>query len=168
MATTNPKPNPKAKSHTDADQDFELWALLHQVRDAVAKARENELRQADISMIKAAVLFFVKNMNGPATPAQISRYLFREPHTISGLLDRMESQGLVRRVRDLQRKNLVRIEVTEKGEEAYRKSREGRKAISKIMSTLSEEEHANLRSYLERLRNKALKEIGVKTRLPFP
>ena len=158
----------RSRARTDADRDFELWSLLHQARDAIARARENELRQADISMIKAAVLFFVKSMDGPATPAKISRYLFREPHTISGLLDRMENQGLVRRVHDLQRKNLVRIEVTEKGDEFYRKTREKRKIISRIMSTLSEEERDNLRVYLEKLRNRALKEIGVKTKLPFP
>ena len=158
----------KRKAKTDADQDFELWTLLHQARDAIARARENELRQADISMIKAAVLFFVKNLDEPATPAKISRYLFREPHTISGLLDRMEGQGLVRRVRDLQRKNLVRIELTEKSEEFYRKTREKRKIIGRIMSTLTQEERDDLRASLLKLRNKALKELGVKTRLPFP
>jgi len=156
------------RGQTDADEDFELWALLHQARDAIARARENELREADISMIKAAVLFFVKSIDGPATPAKISRYLFREPHTISGLLDRMESQGLVRRVRDLQRKNLVRVEVTEKGEDLYHKSREKRKIISKIMSTLTREERTELRASLTKIRNGALKELGVKTRLPFP
>jgi DNA-binding MarR family transcriptional regulator len=159
---------PKAKVETDADQDFELWSLLHQARDTIARARENELRQADISMIKAAVLFFVKSLDGPVTPAEISRVLFREPHTISGLLDRMEAQGLVRRVRDLQRRNLVRIEVTEKGEEFYRRSREKRRIIGKIMSCLTQEERDQLRRSLMKLRNRALKELGVKYRLPFP
>jgi len=158
----------RPRTQTDADHDFELWSLLHQCSDAIARARENELRQVEISMVKAAVLFFVKNMDGPATPAKISRYLFREPHTISGLLDRMESQGLVSRVRDLHRKNLVRIEMTEKGEEFYRKSREKRKIISKIMAVLTEGERDDLWLYLEKLRNKALREIGVKTPLPFP
>jgi len=158
----------KRKVETDADQDFELWSLLHQARDAIARARENELKQADISMIKAAVLFFARNLDEPATPAKISRLLFREPHTISGLLDRMESQGLVRRVRDLQRRNLVRIELTEKGEEFYRKSREKRKIISKIMSALTKKERDDLRSSLTKLRNRALKELGVKRRVTFP
>lgn len=39
---------------------------------------------------------------------------------MSGLLDRMEKQGLVRKVNDLERKNPIRVAVTEKGEEAYR------------------------------------------------
>ncbi len=153
---------------TDADQDFELWSLLHQARDVIAKAREDELKDMDISMIKAAVLFFAKNMEGPPTPAKISRALFREPHTISGLLDRMEAQGLVRRVHDLNRKNLVRVEVTEKGEEYYHRTREKRRVISKIMATLTEEERNELRSTLTKLRNRGLKELGVKYRLPFP
>ena len=161
-------PRMRAKAPTDADHDFELWTLIHQARDSIARARENELRRSDISMIKAAVLFFVKNLEGPVTPAQISRVLFREPHTISGLLDRMESQGLVRRVHDLQRKNLVRIEMTEKGEEFYHLSRQKRVTISKIMSCLGQEERDNLTSSLTKLRNSALKELGVKYQLPFP
>jgi DNA-binding MarR family transcriptional regulator len=168
MARAKGEPRLRRKLETDADEDFETWTLLHQARDAIARARDAELRHADISMIKAAVLFFVKNVDGPVTPAKVARYLFREPHTISGLLDRMEAQGLVRRVHDLERKNLVRIEVTEKGEEIYRKTRERRKIITKIMSVLSEEERRNLKGYLERLRNRGLKEIGVKTRLPYP
>lgn len=162
--TTGNSKRPK----TDADQDFELWSLLHQARDAIAKAREDELKELDISMIKAAVLFFAKNMEGPPTPAKISRALFREPHTISGLLDRMEAQGLVQRVHDLQRKNLVRVEVTEKGNEFYHRTRERRRIISKIMGVLTDQERKELRASLIKLRNKALRELGVKYRLPFP
>jgi len=160
---------PKSRvTAVDADEDFRLWALLHQARDAIARAREHELRQADITMAKATVLFFVKSLDGPVTPAKISRVLFREPHTISGLLDRMEAQGLVRRVRDLDRKNLVRIEVTEKGEEFYHRSREKRQIISKIMSSLSKEEREALWKSLTKLRNSALKELDIKYRPPFP
>lgn len=161
-------PRAKSQTKTDADQDFELWALLHQARDALARTREAELRHADLSMIKAAVLFFAKNLEQPVTPAVMSRALFREPHTISGLLDRMETQGLVRRVHDLQRKNMVRIEVTEKGDELYRQSREDRRVIGKVMSVLTQAERDELQSSLKKLRNRALRELRVPYRLPFP
>ena len=150
-----------------ADRDYKLWVLLHQACDAMIRARENELRPIGISRMQAAVLFIVKAVTAPATPAEISHWLFREPHTVSGLLDRMEKQGLIRRVKDLERKNLIRVVITEKGEEAYQRSRE-MKVIHKILSHLSQKEYDNLWAYLETLRNKALGEIGVGYQLPFP
>ena len=151
-----------------ADRDYELWVLLHQARDTLSAARENETMQFGITIMQAAVLFVVKAIDGPAKPADISRWMLRAPHTVSALLVRMEKQGLVTRTKDLERKNLVRIELTEKGEEALRRSME-LKSVHNIFSCLSQEEHDNLRGYLERLRNKALEEPrGTPTKPPFP
>mgnify|MGYP003681958247 CR=1 FL=1 len=141
--------------------------LLHQTADAIIRARENELRKIGISRMKAVVLFIVKAISGPATPAEIARWLFREPHTVSGILDRMERQGLIRKAKDLERKNMIRVVLTEKGEEAYHRSSEI-KAIRNILSCLSQGEQDNLRAYLETLRKKALKELRVERSLPFP
>lgn len=149
------------------DRDYELWVLLHQACDAMNRARANELRQVGISGAQAAVLFIVKAMKVPATPGEISRWLFREPHTVSGLLDRMEKQGLVRKVKDLERKTLVRVVITERGEEAYRRSTQ-MKVIHKTLSCLSPKERDNLRAYAKTLRNKALGEYAVGYQLPFP
>jgi DNA-binding MarR family transcriptional regulator len=155
------------KTDVAADPDYELWVLLHQATDAIAGAREDELRKFGISMMQAAVLFIVKAIKGPATPAEISRWLFREPHTVSGLLNRMEKQGLVKKVKDLERKNLIRVEITDKGEEGYRRSR-GLQSIHRILSSLSQEERDNLRASLRTLRDKALEEPKPTLRLPFP
>lgn len=149
------------------DRDYELWVLLHQACDAMIRARENALRPVGISRMQAAVLFIVKAVKVPATPAEISRWLFREPHTVSGLLHRMEKRGLVRKVNDLERKNLIRVEITEKGEEAYRRSRE-LKVIRKTLSRLSPKERDNLRAYVKTLRDDALGELGLRHQLPFP
>lgn len=155
------------ETNVASGRDYELWVLLHQACDAMTRARENELKPFAISKMWAGVLFIVKAAKVPATPAEISRWLFREPHTVSGLLNRMEKEGLVRKVKDLERKNLIRVVITEKGEEAYCRSRK-LKAIHKILSCLPQEERDNLRAYLETLRNKALEEVGVRHRLPFP
>jgi len=140
---------------------------MSQACDATRRARENEVREFGISMMQAGVLFIVKAIGERATPAEISRWLFREPHTVSGLLDRMEKQGLVRKVKNLGRKNLIRVVITEKGEEVYQRSRE-MKVIRTTLSCLSPEERNNLRSYLEALRDKALEEPQLGYQLPFP
>jgi DNA-binding MarR family transcriptional regulator len=139
------------------DRDYELWGLLNQASHAMERAREDELRPLGLSMMHAAVLYIVKVATDPVTPAQISRWLFREPHSVSGLLQRMEKQGLVKRAKDLERKNVIRVTLTEQGEEAYRRSTE-MKPIHRIMSHLSPEENDSLRASLKTLRDKALQE----------
>ena len=149
------------------DRDYELWVLLHQTSDIIARARDDELRGFGVSEVQAAVLFVVKNAQVPVTPAEISRWLFREPHTVSGLLNRMVKQGLIKKEKNLERKNLIRVTLTKKGEEAYQRSEEQR-GIQKILSTLSQKERDNLRAHLGKLRSKGLKELGLKRQLPFP
>ena len=155
-------------SYADSDEDFTLWFLLRQACDATLRARDRELSQYDISVEEAAVLFVVQANGERATPSEISRWLFREPHSTSGLIIRMEKDGLVRKLNDLERKNMLRVVMTEKGREAYEKST-ARESIHRIMSSLSQDERQLLRSCLERLRNEALKELRVERKAPpFP
>jgi len=156
------------KSYADSDEDYTLWVLLRQACDAALRARDKELSQYGISVEEAAVLFVVEANGERATPSEISRWLFREPHSTSGLIIRMEKDGLVRKLNDLERKNMLRVVMTEKGREAYEKST-ARESIHRTMSSLSEDERQLLRSCLERLRNEALKELRVERKAPpFP
>lgn len=148
---------------------FELWAALLQAHDTMLRARQNELRGKDVTMMQASVLFIAKSIDVPPTPAEISRWIFREPHTVSALLTKMEKEGLIRKVKDLDRKNLVRIEITDKGEEAYLRSRDRAVVIGEILSCLTPDEARQLQSYLERLRDTALQKLGGrKLSLPYP
>ena len=148
-------------------QYYELWVLLHQTRDAVYKAREKELRPYTVSPEQVAVLNTVQAIGNAATPAEISRWLFRESHSVSGILSRMQKQGLVRRVKDLDKKNLVRVEITERGQQILSQSTK-REVINRIMSTLSPQECQQLRSCLDKLLGKALMELGMERKLVFP
>ena len=149
------------------DEDYDLWLLVAQVRQAMFRARRKELVQYNISPRQAAVLFAIQAIDGKATPAEISRWLFREPHSVSELLSRMEKRGLVRKVKDLKGKNLVRLVLTEKGCEAYYQSTK-RESIHKIKSSLTEEERQQLRSCLQILRDKAVQVLRIEDEMPFP
>jgi len=156
------------KNASDSDQDHTLWMLLRQACDAALRARDRELGQYGISVEEAAVLFVVHATGETATPSEISRWVFREPHSTSALLIRMEKDGLVRKLSDLERKNLLRVVMTEKGREAYQNST-ARGSIHRMMSLLSPDERQQLQSILERIRNEALKELRIERKLPpFP
>jgi DNA-binding MarR family transcriptional regulator len=164
---TQVKNEVKMNSMLSADQDYNLWVLLRQTRDAMVKAREKELEKYGISSIQAAVLFNIQTIGPEATPAEISRRLVREPHSVSGLLNRMEKQGLITRVKDLPKRNMVRVSLTEKGREVYELSTK-RLSMHDTMSVLSEGERSQLWNMLEKLRDKALKLAGIGHELPFP
>jgi len=148
------------KAFLPKDEDYAVWILLGQTREAIYKARQRELKQYNITPRQAAILFSIETLNNNATPAEISRRLLREPHTVSELLSRMERRGLVRRVKDLDRKNMVRIVLTEKGREAYSQSTK-RDSIHRIMSSLSKRGRQEFTSYLKTLRDTALQERGM-------
>jgi DNA-binding MarR family transcriptional regulator len=152
---------------TDIFSDYYLWILFSQTWDAISRARDRELLSKDISERRAALLFIIQLIGHDATPVKISRYLFREPNSISELLDRMEGQGLIKKVKDLDRKNQVRIELTKQGHEYYQTSIVP-KNIPEIMSVLTEEERKLFLSALIKLRKAAIKHIGIHYEVPLP
>ena len=81
----------------DVDQDYKLWVLLHQTSGMIFEARENAVREYDITTMQAEVLFAIQAIGGEATPAQVSRWILRRPHTVTGTLQRMEKMGWVKK-----------------------------------------------------------------------
>ncbi len=149
------------------DKDYELWVLLAQAQEAMYKARQHELRRYNLTPRQSAVLFIIRAIGDKVTPAEISRWLLRESHSVSEIISRMEKQGLLKKVRDLDRKNLVRIELTEKGSEAYNQAiKMG--SIHTIVSALSDEERRQFSSTLKMIRDRAIQESGKELRTPFP
>ncbi len=147
-------------------KDYITWVLLSQTRNALLKARDKELRQYGITAVQAAVLCWIQAIGNSATPAEISRCMLREPHTISRLVDRMVRKGLLSKTKDLERRNLVRVSLTEKGRQAYYHSTKV-KSVHKVVSCLSEEEREQMNLCLKKLRTAQLKELGVKCKLAY-
>ena len=140
------------------DDDYNLIALINQTGHAFSLARTRELSAHGLSMMRAAVLLVLQVRDNNATPTEISQWLLREPHTISALLDRMERDGLIRRYRDLRKRNTVRVAMTEKGRAAYQESLE-RGTFHSVMSVLTDEEREQLRNVMTKLWLRALQEV---------
>ena len=155
------------KKFVSDDKLHELWALFVQTHDVIWRIRQRELTQYNIPISQSAILFIIQLIGNKATPAEISRQLFREPHTVSSCLDRMEKAGLVRRVKDLKRKNMIRVVITKKGHKAYQLIA-NRESTHRLMSILSVEEQQQLWSFLQKLRYHGLKELGMEKNKVFP
>jgi MarR family transcriptional regulator, organic hydroperoxide resistance regulator len=148
------------KFYNYEDDDQDLWLLLTHARYAIFRAREKELQRYGVSPEQVGLLFVVQALGNKATPAALSRHILRQPHTVSALVDRMARRGLVKKVKDLDRKNLVRVVMTEKGQKTYDLSTK-RGPIHRIFASISPEEKKEFRDTLEKLLAKARKEIGL-------
>lgn len=140
------------------DKKYDMWIKLVQTSHCASKARSKELARYGVSNIMAAVLHIVHDSDKKLTLVDLSRRLAREAHSISGLVSRMEKVGLVHKVKDLERKNMVRVKLTKKGHEVYRKTA-GRECIHRMSSALSEAELEQFISYLDRIREAAYREL---------
>jgi len=150
------------------DRDFLLWVMLYQARDAILKARNKELYKYDLSFMKAGLLLAVQASGGKPSATDISKWMFREPHTISGLVGRLIRNGLVTRAKVPGKKNMMEVSLTEKGKKAYEDSLK-MESIHEILSCLTEDERKQLYATLQKLRDKALKTlIAEHQNLPFP
>jgi DNA-binding MarR family transcriptional regulator len=149
------------------DQDFASWIFIARTRDAIVKNRVKELNKYNLSVRQSTILMVLDALGENSTPAEISRWVFREQHSISDFLKRMERDGLIRRVKDLDRKNMIRVTITEKGREAVHNTKK-MESIQKIMSSLTKGEHQQLRATLEKLWDKALEGLGINKRPIFP
>jgi MarR family transcriptional regulator, organic hydroperoxide resistance regulator len=152
--------NEAAKYYSDEDADQDMWLLLTHTRYAVFRAREKELQRYGVSPEQVGLLFVVQALGNQATPAAISRHILRQPHTVSALVDRMAKRGLVKKVKDLDRKNLVRVVMTEKGQKTYELSTK-RGPIHRIMNSMGDQERKDFKATLEKLLATARKEIGL-------
>jgi DNA-binding MarR family transcriptional regulator len=155
------------KTKPSADRDYDLWVLLAQVRDVILEARENELRQYDVTAWQAAVLFIIDAAGGTASPADIARWSLRKPNSVSGILDRMKNAALIRVAKDTRRKNMKVISISEKGYEVLQNSMK-RESIHQIMSCLTADQYQQFKGILEKLRSRGFEVIGSQRNIPFP
>jgi DNA-binding MarR family transcriptional regulator len=141
------------------DEDYELWRLLIYTREAIQKARADELAKYGITPRQSGILLAVDTISNNATPADIARFLKRDPSSITSLLKRMERKGLITKSNDLKKKNMIRITLTEKGRQVFYMT-QNRRSLHRIFATLSEEEYKQTQSCLYKLLSKAYEETG--------
>lgn len=145
-----------------ADTAFTTFALLRQAWTAVNKASEVKLAKAGLTPEKAAVLWACRDFPGTITPAEIARLLFRENQSIAGLLNRMEKEGLVKRIPKRKGKPYTEIKMTSKGQQLVGPGVEiMKKLIKEFASGLDVEQQEQLQGLLRVVRGKGLEYLYI-------
>ena len=148
--------------------EYQTWFLLHEVDTGIQRSMESELKPFGVSVIATGLLYILKSSDEPVTLTELSGWLFRKPHSVSELISRMAKQGLVTKTADPQKKKGVRISITQKGDQILSQYLEEMQVISKIMSSLSEEETKYFKTCLEKIRKSVIEELVLSAQRPFP
>jgi DNA-binding MarR family transcriptional regulator len=135
--------------------DKGAWLLLRQVPTLVSRCEDTVFGKHGLTTERHAVLMVMKNIDGPARPVDIARWLDLSPNSVSMIIDRMVKDGLVRRTRDRKDRRAVFVTSTNKAEKAYvLASVAGWELIQEILSPLSDKDKRTLVKLLEMLRDK--------------
>jgi len=142
----------------DNDEYINLWTSLVHVKDAISKVRQRELKPFHISPEQSGVLATLWKAPTPPTPADIARSLFRDPSSVSIILNRMVNNGLIRKTMDKKNRNLIRVSLTNKGARIYNQILENM-CVYRIISGLSKEQCQQLGESLDLLLARAQTEL---------
>ncbi len=103
-----------------ADATLTTWALIRQTWLIMHRAVERRLAKVGMTPEQVAVLWICRDYSGISSVAEISRFMSLQSQTITGLLNRMEEEGLVTRVPKRKGRPFTEVKLTKKGEEACR------------------------------------------------
>jgi MarR family transcriptional regulator, organic hydroperoxide resistance regulator len=150
-----------------SDMNYQMWGLIHQLRHAIYQIVKKELKSFGLSPAKTTTLFVIKYSDEQLSPGEIAKLQLRSHNSVSVMIDGLAKDGLVKKTQDPNRKNVVRVALTEKGEQACNLAMKS-ETIPRIFSCLTKEESKQLISSLEKVLDKVHEELGrEERRLPF-
>jgi|SRR4051812_22465317 MarR family transcriptional regulator, organic hydroperoxide resistance regulator len=127
---------------------FATYAMAH----AFNRAYRSLLAPLDLTYPQYLVMLVLWAEDGLSVKA-IGQKLFLDSGTLTPLLKRLESQGLVRRIRDREDERQVRIRLTEAGKALQEKARAIPREVGCTLG-LSGEDHRDLLRQLSELRTR--------------
>ena len=150
------------------DEDYMLWRLFTQARNAIHKLRHKELLHYGLTPRKAGILLILLAAKDDVNSYKIAKWLILEHHSVSELINRMEKEGLVNKSQNNDNNGRsITIRLTDKGVKAAEQAGKV-KSFHGVMAIIPDKERKQFISTLKSLRNHALRELRITNRLPYP
>ena len=130
--------------------NYDLWMSLVKVHHSLFFLRQKELSPSHIAAQQLQVMRVIQSLGTDATLSAIAKKVERKLDVISRQAVRMEIDGLIKRIKDSPKSRLLRIELTEKGIEMLKISRES-ESINAMLSVLTEEERRQMHTALNKI-----------------
>jgi len=136
------------------DPEFELWSEIRDIYRTALKRLNARLSAEKITFPQYNVLLTL-GRNGPMQMSSLGEHMLVAPANVTGLIDRIESKGYVRRRRDPNDRRLWVIELTAKGAAIYKNiSSRFRLYARGLGSSLSRDELAAAIASLDKVRKR--------------
>ncbi|MGW2224451.1 MarR family winged helix-turn-helix transcriptional regulator [Streptomyces formicae] len=128
-----------------AEQLLRLTRRLHRIQ-------KHHLEPVGITPAQSRLLRTLAHYETPPRMADLAQRLEVVPRAVTNLVDGLESGGLVRRAPDLNNRRVIRIELTDAGQDALKKLRSARRAAAEdILAPLTAEQREVLGGLLSAL-----------------
>ena len=135
------------------DIQHKVWINWYRTDGLIAKySDDNLLKASGLTYQHFLVLSIMNELGETANATEMAKLLDKNTNTISTLLDRMERNGLVKKVRDTQDRRMVFAIMTPKGQKRLAVSIKASSVIfEKLAEGLSKEEMYEFNTLLEKL-----------------
>lgn len=137
-------------------RDYNLFMLAGLTLSAIFKARHHQVQHLGFTPTEFHLLLLVSELGGTATPTEIAQWMMRKRPTITGLLNRMEKNGLIVRKSDRKNKKVRKVAITPKAQQCLDRLSGEEDILNVIINSLTKEEYHQLWTLLEKLRGVAL------------
>ena len=98
------------------DEDFRALAAVRSELRAFAHFTEAVVKKAGLTPQQHQVLVALRaRQSGEMSVGELAEALYLKPHSVSGLADRLQTLGLVRRLRDSNDRRIIRLQITPSG-----------------------------------------------------
>ena len=144
------------KSKVLSESNFALWLLIGRVNHEIMLARQKELRKYNIPIQQTLFLYTLQSLGSKATISEVAKAMERTVPVTAQHAAKMENYGLIKRIKNSPRSNLLRLELTDKGVEMVKLARKSH-CVDSILSFLDKAERQQMESELTRILVKAKK-----------
>ncbi|CAN5243501.1 MarR family transcriptional regulator [soil metagenome] len=140
----------------DYNADESIGYMMRRIMAAVGQSIEMQICEPGSPTYPQWVPLYKIQTGKATTVAELARECLLDTGAMTRLLDRLEAKGLCRRVRSLEDRRVVHIELTEEGRTAAKKVPH---VLSRVqnehLAGFSNEEWEQLKSYLRRILDNA-------------
>jgi len=163
---------PKTKSYpmpTNVPQPVTEGLLLYQAETTLLKLTERSLLESGLSAPQMMLLGILYWDGRALVPRRVRNTLVVEAQSLTGLIDRLEAQGLAKRLSHPKDRRKIRIQITPKGRKKYD---DAAVAMNQTLETyfhaLTAPERTQLRTGLTKLRGRGYPLLGLVHEAAYP
>ena len=135
--------------------------VVNRYTEIVLRKKKNQ-----ISQLRTSALHFIITRGGSLTPSQLASIMLRSNYSITKLIDGLEKDGLVKRLRNSQDGRSFHVKVTSEGLNYVIASLKNSETLENdLKSYLDEDELNNLAAILRKLRDKLIEKVSPRYKL---